>query len=76
MLICTRGKFELLIGNTLFINIDHPDFKERVEADSKGRVRFGSRLASYLSNELASHYRMKIYKKVTKLAVSYFKRFS
>mmetsp|Transcript_6313 Transcript_6313/g.7958 ORF Transcript_6313/g.7958 Transcript_6313/m.7958 type:complete len:90 (+) Transcript_6313:855-1124(+) len=36
---------------------------ERIETDKNGRPKFTPRLASYLSNELACHYRADYYKK-------------
>eukprot|EP00041_Stephanoeca_diplocostata_P025127 m.651465 g.651465 ORF g.651465 m.651465 type:complete len:658 (+) comp22676_c0_seq11:137-2110(+) len=50
-------------GTCLYINVAHRDFQERMHRDSKGRLRFNARVAAYLANELACHYRMKFYEK-------------
>ena len=45
-------------GSVLYINVDHASFKDRLQMDAKGRMRFGHRISAYLANELAKHKRL------------------
>lgn len=48
---------------SVYINTAHREFTERSELDSKGRPKFGPRLAAYLSLELAQYYQIEYFRK-------------
>ncbi len=48
---------------TIVIYMEHPDFKERVERTRSGRIKLGSRLATYISSIIATYYKDSFYEK-------------
>ncbi|GBG31269.1 Hypothetical Protein FCC1311_074902 [Hondaea fermentalgiana] len=42
----------------LYMNVDHEDFRSRLEKDRNGNHVIGPRLTAYLSNEIAVHHRL------------------
>jgi hypothetical protein len=60
-----KSKRSFLSEGTIFINVLHPAFSERLSLDRRSSVNvsLGPRLASYLSNELAQYYRQDFYDK-------------
>ncbi len=48
---------------TIVIYMLHPDFQERVERTRTGRIKLGSRLATYVSSIVATYYKDNFYEK-------------
>lgn len=48
---------------TIVIYMEHPDFQERIERTRTGRIKLGSRLATYISSIVATYYKDSFYEK-------------
>ena len=60
-LIRGEGKRSELIGNTIMVDIEHPDFKSRLRKNRTGHDRFDDRICSYLATIIAAHYQDRRY---------------
>lgn len=60
-----EGKFPRSQFNsgTIFINMEHPDFEERIGRTRKGELRLTERLISYIAAVISIHYKDKYYEK-------------
>lgn len=55
-----KGRLQrgLLVGETMYINVSHPDFSERVNVNRSGsRLQITERLCSYIANVCANSYK-------------------
>jgi len=48
---------------TIVVYMEHPDFQERIERTRSGRIKLGSRLATYISSIIATYYKDSYYEK-------------
>ena len=50
-----------LLGGTIFINTEHPDFHERTSHTRQGRPKVNNRLCAYLAAVISAHYKDQFY---------------
>lgn len=50
-----------LVDGTIYINTQHPDFKERMAYTRQGRPKFNDRLGAYLAATVSIHYKDQLY---------------
>ncbi|QDZ23574.1 hypothetical protein HOP50_10g61130 [Chloropicon primus] len=55
------GKRSELIGNTIYVDIEHEDFKNRMKKNRMGHERFDDRICGYLATIIAAHYQDRRY---------------
>ena len=60
-LIRGEGKRSELIGNTIYVDIEHEDFKNRMKKNRTGHDRFDDRVCGYLATVIAAHYQDRRY---------------
>lgn len=58
-----RSRF---LEGTIAINVDHPDFKERIERTRQGEPKVTHRLIAYLAGVISIHYKDQFYHKYGK----------
>ena len=55
------GRRSALIGNTIFVDTNHEDFKARLKQNRQGHDRFDDRICGYLATVIAAHYQDRRY---------------
>lgn len=50
-------KRSMLLGNTIIVNVQHNDFRDRYKRTRAGAPKIDERLCSYLANIISAHYR-------------------
>jgi hypothetical protein len=54
-------KRSYLVGSTIYINVAHPDFQERMAFTRQGRPRVTDRLSAYIAATVSIHYKDQFY---------------
>lgn len=55
------GRRSALIGNTIYVDTEHEDFKGRLKQNRQGHDRFDDRVCGYLATVIAAHYQDRRY---------------
>jgi len=58
-----RMRRSYLLDGTIVINVDHDDFKERLDHSRRGQARVTERLVAYLAGVVSIHYKDQYYEK-------------
>lgn len=60
----TEPQRSFAVDRLIYFNVDHDQFRLRLDRTRAGEVRMGARMAAYMSNELARHYRRDYYEQL------------
>jgi len=60
-----------LVGSTIFVDADHPDFQARWRQTHLGTTKLDDRLCGYLATIVSSHYRERAYQAADRSRVDY-----
>jgi len=55
------GRRSALIGNTIYVDTEHEDFRARLKQNRQGHDRFDDRVCGYLATVIAAHYQDRRY---------------
>ena len=60
-----------LVGSTIYVDADHPDFQARWRQTRQGAPKVDDRLCGYLATVVSSHYRERAYQAAARSRVDY-----